>query len=403
MNFPLYTDAGGFGLREATHSHRCANVHLQSSIHTSISFGAPFFPQTFVRGPLADVTFKSKFAYVHVKTIKFPIQPFRLPIFLYIKPPDEQTLARLIPDDIVWTNAMDSSKQTYEERCQQLTACTDTLYTLQKRLVEKLLINTDGTDRLPSSRMIFINKLRRYVLECSVENRTFELSDRRHPVATQPAIALSLLCILLDILKTTFAMECPDDGVFIPPKAFYDGSLQYYRFDRIGGVLSHLKRLYRDDLAQRLGLHNESTENENDEILRDTIELSDICKDSSKLYKKYFFFDNIFWFLNMLISHNQITDSAMFLLGNHPRGSMSAFRAVRQTDDFMETLHSLTTGDRPFVPTAFDIQAKSGNITSRESLTYLMDSCILYYYAVGHKYTIMVGLSVMFTTSFHIF
>lgn len=183
-----------------------------------------------------------------------------------------------MPDDIAWTRAMKSSRRAYDERCLQLTACTDTLYTLQKRLVEKLLINTDGTERLPSSRMVFITKFCRYVLECSVENRTIDLTDRRHPTATQPAVALSLLCILLDIIRTTFVMECPDEGVFVPPKAFYDGSLQYFRFDRVGGVLTHLKRIYREDLAQRLGQTDEPSENENDERLREqTIEMSDIC------------------------------------------------------------------------------------------------------------------------------
>lgn len=174
---------------------------------------------------------------------------------------------------------MNTSKRAYDERCNQLTACTDTLYALQKRLVEKLLINTDGTERLPSSRMVFITKFCRYVLECSVENRAIDLVDRRHPTATQPAVALSLLCILLDIIRTTFILECPDDGVFLPPKAFYDGSLQYFRFDRIGGVLTYLKRIYRDDLAQRLGQTNESADIESDERLREhSIEMSDICK-----------------------------------------------------------------------------------------------------------------------------
>lgn len=182
---------------------------------------------------------------------------------------------------------MSTSKKSYDDRCLQLIACTDTLYTLQKRLVEKLLNNADGTERLPSSRMVFISKLRRYVLECSIENRAFDLMDRRHPTATQPAVALSLLCILLDILKTNFMMECPDGGIFVPPKAFYDGSLQYFRFDRIGGILSHLKRLYRDDLVQQLGPNVEPTSNESDELFRDTMELSDICELFLDLFKLF--------------------------------------------------------------------------------------------------------------------
>lgn len=34
---------------------------------------------------------------------------------------------------------------------------------------------------------------------------------------------------------------------------------------------------------------------------------------------------------------------------------------------------------------------KSGNVDTYSSLTNLLDCCILYYYAVAHKYIIMVG------------
>lgn len=82
----------------------------------------------------------------------------------------------------------------------------------------------------------------------------------------------------------------------------------------------------------------------------------------------------------------------MFLLGNHPRSSGSAFRSVRQPDDLLDTLNALSSGDQPTIPTDFDIQTKPGNMNAGESLTYLLDCCILYYYAVAHKYTIMVRL-----------
>lgn len=85
----------------------------------------------------------------------------------------------------------------------------------------------------------------------------------------------------------------------------------------------------------------------------------------------------------------------MYLLGNHPRSSGSAFRTARQPDDLLETLNALSSGEQPTIPTAFDIQTKPGNMNSRESLTYLLDSCILYYYAVAHKYTIMVSLLII--------
>lgn len=84
----------------------------------------------------------------------------------------------------------------------------------------------------------------------------------------------------------------------------------------------------------------------------------------------------------------------MFVLG--PRnGSAISFRPVRQADDFIERLNALTTAqDRGRnIPGTFDIPIKTGNMECRESLTYLLDSCVLYYYAVAHKYTIMVSCS----------
>lgn len=199
---------------------------------------------------------------------------------MYIKPPDESTLADLIPDQNVWTNGMDTSKDAYLNDCQKLNACTDALYTLQKNLVEKLLINNDGSDTLPSSRKIFINKLRKYVIENSVEHRTiYFLEGISYAPPTQPAVALSFLCILLDALQTLYANELPDSAAFIAPQTFYDGSLNYFHFDRVGGVLTHLQRHYREELVARLGADH-PVENSDEQVsgVYNGIELSDICE-----------------------------------------------------------------------------------------------------------------------------
>lgn len=204
----------------------------------------------------------------------------RLPIFLYIKPPDESTLADLIPDQNVWTNGMETSKEAYLNDCQKLNSSTDALYTLQKNLMEKLLINTDGSDTTPSSRKIFITKLRKYVIENSVEHRTiYFLEGISYAPPTQPAVALSFLCISLDVLQTLYANELPDSAAFVPPHSFYDGSQKYFHFDRVGGVLSHLQRHYREELIARLGSDHNS-ENSDDQLVSgiyNGVELSDIC------------------------------------------------------------------------------------------------------------------------------
>jgi Kip1 ubiquitination-promoting complex protein 1 len=41
--------------------------------------------------------------------------------------------------------------------------------------------------------------------------------------------------------------------VVIPARTFYDGSVNYYDIDRLGGVLSHLNRTLKVDITRMLG------------------------------------------------------------------------------------------------------------------------------------------------------
>lgn len=198
---------------------------------------------------------------------------------MYIKPPDELTLADLLPDDNIWTAGLGGSKDIYLESCKKLSNCTDALYTLQKHLVEKLLNNLDGDELTPSSRKLFINKLRKYVVENSVEHRTIYFLEGHYTSPTQPAVALSFLCILLDVVQTSFFVECNSEKVYVLPRNFYDGNLKYFHFDRVGGVLSHLKRHYHHELVAHLGSGHVSLQNgDQSQTAYNGVELSDICK-----------------------------------------------------------------------------------------------------------------------------
>jgi Kip1 ubiquitination-promoting complex protein 1 len=88
-----------------------------------------------------------------------------LALFLYIKPPDESTLELLLSDEIIWTEGLGGDKQTYLDACEKLKSYTSILYFLQKKLILTLLNNTDGTDESPSSRKIFMNRLRTFTLD----------------------------------------------------------------------------------------------------------------------------------------------------------------------------------------------------------------------------------------------
>lgn len=95
-----------------------------------------------------------------------------LPLFLYIKPPDETTLELLLPDDSIWTLGLGGDKQTYLEACEKLKSYTSILYMRQKSLIVTLLNNTDGSDDSPSSRKIFMSRFRSFTLE-NVSVRVF--------------------------------------------------------------------------------------------------------------------------------------------------------------------------------------------------------------------------------------
>lgn len=106
----------------------------------------------------------------HTQTRKYFLEKkfFRkncLPLFLYIKPPDESTLELLLADDIIWTEGLGGDKKVYLEACEKLKSYTSILYFLQKKLILTLLNNNDGSDDSPSSRKIFMNRFRQFTLD----------------------------------------------------------------------------------------------------------------------------------------------------------------------------------------------------------------------------------------------
>lgn len=88
-----------------------------------------------------------------------------LPLFLYIKPPDESTLELLLPDDSIWTEGLGGDKEVYLAACEKLKLHTSILYYLQKKLISTLLNNTDGSEDSPSSRKIFMSRFRSFTLD----------------------------------------------------------------------------------------------------------------------------------------------------------------------------------------------------------------------------------------------
>lgn len=59
------------------------------------------------------------------------------------------------------------SKTAYLAACDKLKSHTVTLYNLKKHLITVLLTRDDGTEISPSSRKIFIEKFRKFVMDIS--------------------------------------------------------------------------------------------------------------------------------------------------------------------------------------------------------------------------------------------
>lgn len=98
--------------------------------------------------------------------------------------------------------------------------------------------------------------------------QTIYLLQGHYVVPTQPAVALSFLCILLDVLRHLFNTETTNQKDCISPRYFFDSTLKYTHMDRLGGNLSYLRNVYKKELIEVLGanhvvLTEEPTEREN--------------------------------------------------------------------------------------------------------------------------------------------
>lgn len=85
----------------------------------------------------------------------------------------------------------------------------------------------------------------------------------------------------------------------------------------------------------------------------------------------------------------------MFLLTGNARSSLTSLRTEVQSSDLLSTLNgrmNVGNGASATFTKIADTPIKPGEVTIQDSLKNLLDCCILYYYAVAHKYIIMVRI-----------
>jgi len=77
----------------------------------------------------------------------------------------------MLPDYMAWTQGIDGPKDKYLNVVEKVRKITESLYVVQKDFLNTLMINTDGNPDSPSSRKLFLTKMRRYVIDLSMEQR----------------------------------------------------------------------------------------------------------------------------------------------------------------------------------------------------------------------------------------
>ncbi|XP_077434785.1 E3 ubiquitin-protein ligase RNF123 isoform X4 [Vanacampus margaritifer] len=190
-------------------------------------------------------------------------------VFFYIKTPlrvKEAGLEELIPTTW-WPTHFDKEgkderepkdessderlrRRAYERGCQRLKKRIEVVEELQVQILRLLLNNKDKSTG-EASRYIFLNKFRKFLQE--------NASNRGHPTALcPPEYMLCFLHRLIAAVRACWDENCKkipggagSDAAYVPPQLFYNGKVDYFDLQRLGGLLSHLKKTLKDDLASK--------------------------------------------------------------------------------------------------------------------------------------------------------
>ncbi len=133
--------------------------------------------------------------------------------------------------------------------------------------------------------------------------------------------------------------EPAKEFLIVNHRYFYDNSYSYGSIDRIGGVLSHLFRVFKNEVSEALGVDHE-------EIPQQQSETTNILRD---LY------------------------ATMFLVRNFNE----------QTNiQYIPSVEPTPKSDEPITP---------GNVDNHKSICEIIDCCIMFYTSCAVKYVVMIA------------
>uniref|UniRef100_A0A8C1YGA2 E3 ubiquitin-protein ligase RNF123 n=1 Tax=Cyprinus carpio TaxID=7962 RepID=A0A8C1YGA2_CYPCA len=193
------------------------------------------------------------------KYLSITFDVLRSVVFFYIKTPlrvKEAGLEELIPTTW-WPTRFDKEpwlkRRAYERGCHRLKKRIEVVEELQVQILRLMLNNKDkGTGE--ASRYIFLNKFRKFLQE--------NASNRGNPtVLCPPEYMVCFLHRLITAIRSYWDEgkrrspgSISSEDAYVPPQLFYNGKVDYFDLQRLGGLLSHLKKTLKDDLAAKANI-----------------------------------------------------------------------------------------------------------------------------------------------------
>ncbi|XP_049496432.1 E3 ubiquitin-protein ligase RNF123 isoform X4 [Panthera uncia] len=144
-------------------------------------------------------------------------------------------------------------RRAYERGCQRLKKRIEVVEELQVQIL-KLLLNNKDDNGGEASRYIFLTKFRKFLQE--------NASGRGNmPMLCPPEYMVCFLHRLISALryywdeyKASNPRASFSEEAYIPPQVFYNGKVDYFDLQRLGGLLSHLRKTLKDDLASKANI-----------------------------------------------------------------------------------------------------------------------------------------------------
>ncbi|XP_042904907.1 E3 ubiquitin-protein ligase RNF123 isoform X2 [Parasteatoda tepidariorum] len=188
----------------------------------------------------------------------------KFPVLLEVKPLDKVGLAEVVPE--VWLDfKQDMSddelfrKACYQKSCTHLKLVVKEVELVQLEILLELF-DASNVYQGQCSRCIFLAKLREFLKENSGGARVIMV-----PVVhlCPLPVALAFFHRLISLLRICVSASGIDlNGLSVPGSSFYDNSITYTEVQRIGGLQSHLMRVYQDVVLQEISKEKASLDSE---------------------------------------------------------------------------------------------------------------------------------------------